>query len=75
MIDHAFDKLELNRIEIRCAPENTKSRAVAKRLGFQREGLLGQHELLHGHYVDYVVYAILADDWSTARKLPGSRQG
>ena len=62
IIDHAFAELKLNRIEIRSAPENTKSCAVAERLGFKREGVLRQNELLRGRYLDDVVYATLQGD-------------
>lgn len=36
----AFEELEANRVEIRCDPENVRSRAVADRLNFQLEGIL-----------------------------------
>jgi ribosomal-protein-serine acetyltransferase len=62
LVDHAFGDMKLNRIEIRCAPENTKSCAVAQRLGFKREGVLRQSELLRGRYLDHVVYAVLRED-------------
>lgn len=62
LVDHAFGEMNLNRIEIRCAPENVKSCAVAQRLGFKREGVLRHSELLRGRYLDYAVYAILRED-------------
>ncbi|TWT24649.1 GNAT family N-acetyltransferase [Planomicrobium sp. CPCC 101110] len=36
----AFEELEANRVEIRCDPENVRSRAVAERLKFELEGIL-----------------------------------
>lgn len=63
MINHAFFELGLNRIEIRCGAENVRSCAIPERLGFKREGIIRQAEWLHDHYVDLVIYAILASDW------------
>jgi ribosomal-protein-serine acetyltransferase len=39
-IDHAFRELGLNRVEIRAATENRRSRAIPGRLGFQLEGVV-----------------------------------
>src|SRR5690606_33172656 len=36
----AFEELEANRVEIRCDPDNVRSRAVANRLDFELEGIL-----------------------------------
>jgi ribosomal-protein-serine acetyltransferase len=63
LIDYSIDELRLNRVEILCAAGNTKSRAIPERLGFTQEGIFRQAEWLHDHFVDLVVYAMLADDW------------
>jgi ribosomal-protein-serine acetyltransferase len=60
---HAFDVLRLNRVEIRCATENQRSRAIPERLHFTTEGTLRQAEWLYDHSVDHVVYGMLASDW------------
>ena len=60
---HAFKTMELNRVEIRCATENTKSRAIPERLRFTSEGTVRQAEWLYDHFVDHVVYGMLASEW------------
>ncbi|WP_047980161.1 GNAT family N-acetyltransferase [Ornithinibacillus contaminans] len=67
LIDYGFYQLGLNRIEIRAAYENTKSRAIPERLGFQQEGQIRQGEWLYNHFVDLVVYGMLAGEWETRR--------
>lgn len=63
LVDHAFNELHLNRIEIRTHTENVPSQAVTKRLGFQQEGTLAQAEWLYDKYVDLNVYGMTADRW------------
>ncbi len=60
---HAFRTWNLHRIEIRCAVENHKSRAIPERLGFRPEGTVHQAEWLYDHYIDHVIYAALAHEW------------
>jgi ribosomal-protein-serine acetyltransferase len=62
LLDLAFDRLELNRVELRCVPENVGSVRVAERLGFVREGVLRQAERLHGRFVDNAVYGLLREE-------------
>lgn len=63
MLVHAFEEHRLNKVEISCAVENTRSRAVAERLGFTQEGILRQADRLRERYVDDVFYGLLADEW------------
>ncbi|MBI2619581.1 MAG: GNAT family N-acetyltransferase [Ignavibacteriales bacterium] len=63
MVDHGFSRLGLHRIEIRCAPGNRKSWMIPERLGFKKEAVLRDAEWLYDHYVDLIVYSMLAPDW------------
>jgi ribosomal-protein-serine acetyltransferase len=63
LLDYAFGELKLNRVDIYSAAENTKSRAVAERLGFTHEGTLRDAQWLHEKFVDLAVYGILAREW------------
>lgn len=62
MIDYAFDELEMNRVEIRCSAENTRSAAIPERLGFTKEGLLRQAEMINGRPHDFLIFGLLAED-------------
>lgn len=58
-----FQEFDLHKIEIRCAEENHKSRAVAERLGFTYEATLRDCEWLYTKYVDHAVYSLLASEY------------
>jgi ribosomal-protein-serine acetyltransferase len=68
LVDHALSVWKLNRVEIRAAVENRRSRAIPERLGFHQEGALRQAELVDGRYLDSVMYSMLAEDWSATRQ-------
>jgi ribosomal-protein-serine acetyltransferase len=57
LVDHAFSQWKLHRIEIHCAPDNHRSRAIPERLGFREEARLRETELVGGRYLDSVVPA------------------
>ncbi len=59
LVDFAFENLGLNRVEIRAATDNHRSRAVPERLGFVQEGVLREAAWLNDHFVDLVIYAKL----------------
>ena len=64
-VEYALNDLKLNRVEIRAAVDNKKSRAIPIRLGFTEEGCVRQAEWLYDHYVDHVVYGMLATEWNS----------
>ncbi|NLK44790.1 MAG: GNAT family N-acetyltransferase [Tissierellia bacterium] len=63
-IDYAFNIYKLNRVEIRCAEDNLKSRAIPERLGFTQEGIIRDGELLDGKFANCVVYGLLKREWN-----------
>lgn len=60
---YCVHSLALNRLEIRAATENSRSRKVAERLGFKLEGTSRQAEWLYDHFVDHAIYGALASEW------------
>ena len=64
LTEYAFKELALNKVEIRVAVGNKKSRSIPERLGFINEGCIRQAEWLYDHYVDHVVYGILSEEWT-----------
>ncbi len=63
MIEHSFTGLGINRVEIHCAAENKRSRAIPERLGFVQEGVIQQGQWLYDRFVDLVIYGMLASEW------------
>ena len=59
----AFDNMNMNRVQIRCAVGNTRSGNIPRRLGFRLEGVERAGELLTGgKFVDVEVYSMLKED-------------
>ena len=64
LIDYAFSELGMNRIQIKVAVENRKSRNIPEKLGFQMEGIERDGELLvDNKYTDIVVYSLLRREY------------
>ena len=63
MINYSVRDLGLNRVTIHAAAGNAKSQAVPERLGFDRVGIFRKAVPVHGVFVDWVQYAMLAEDW------------
>jgi ribosomal-protein-serine acetyltransferase len=68
LLEYAFDERNLNRVVIKCVPENTKSRAIPERLNFTIEGVEREAGWLHTRFVDHVVYSLLAREWRAKNK-------
>jgi RimJ/RimL family protein N-acetyltransferase len=69
LVDWAFRVRGMHRIEWRVTPANTRSIAVAKRLGMRYEGTLRQVFAFNGVRQDLEIWALLADEG--ARVTPG----
>jgi ribosomal-protein-alanine N-acetyltransferase len=63
VLDFAFGRLHLHRVEAACLPHNVPSRALLKKIGFRQEGLARQYLCIQGKWQDHVLYAILREDW------------
>jgi RimJ/RimL family protein N-acetyltransferase len=57
--DWAFGNWDLNRIEMTTLPDNEASQALARKIGFTREGLLRQRNFERGKHVDIVMLGVL----------------
>ena len=68
ILNYCFDNLELNKVEIHCAEQNSKSRAVPERLGFTKEGVIREAQLLYDRFVNHVVYGMLRQEWEKCEK-------
>jgi ribosomal-protein-serine acetyltransferase len=53
-----YTTTDINRIELRCQPENESSIALALKNGFLFEGRLHHIEFINNQYVDHYLYAI-----------------
>lgn len=66
LLQYAFEQKELNRVQIKVAVGNKKSRAIPERLGFKKEGVERDGELLvDNQYTDIVVYSLLKREFKS----------
>ena len=64
IIDYGFEVAELNRIVIKSGTENTESFRIPEKLGFTKEGILRQAELLDEGFIDLNLYSLLKSEWT-----------
>ncbi|HNQ21641.1 MAG TPA: GNAT family protein [Phycisphaerae bacterium] len=63
MLRYAFEELNLNRVQICVYDFNDNARRAYEKLGFVREGVQREYTFKEGHYVDQIVYSMLAREW------------
>ena len=82
MLSYAFEQLKLNRVELLCAVDNERSKAVACRLNFVFEGTEREGLRIQGKFFDVACYSLLAKEyfsnvalqtWMMAKKMQGKR--
>ena len=67
MMRRAFDELGYRRYEWKCDSLNAPSRAAARRLGFQFEGIFRQALVYKGRNRDTAWFAIVDSEWPALR--------
>jgi RimJ/RimL family protein N-acetyltransferase len=63
LIDHGFNKLNLNRITCATAEVNLGMNLLAKKLGMKKEGLRRKSLFLDGKYINCIEYGILRSEF------------
>jgi ribosomal-protein-serine acetyltransferase len=61
----AFRDLAMHRVWLTADPKNTRSCAVAERLGFRLEGIRREDTYTDGRFRDTALYAVLEEEWPT----------
>jgi [ribosomal protein S5]-alanine N-acetyltransferase len=67
VVDYAFSKLRLHRVEAACIPDNGPSIAVLERNGFQREGYARGYLKIDGAWRDHVLFGLLESEAGARR--------
>ena len=62
VVDFAFERLGLHRLEAACLPNNAPSRSLLARAGFQQEGYAREYLCIAGKWQDHLLFGILRGD-------------
>lgn len=63
ILRHAFEDLNLNRVELKVLPDNEPALGLYRKAGFKEEGLLRQYAFKNGEYRDTLIMSILREEW------------
>ncbi len=65
VLEYAFQRLGLHRVEAACLPGNEASRRLLLKSGFQEEGYAREYLRINGSWQDHQLFAILRGEFST----------
>lgn len=69
LLRHAFETLEVNRVQLRTDLRNQQSQTAIEKLGAIREGVFRKDLLIRdGYFRDTVMYSILLNEWPAVRE-------
>jgi len=63
ILRHAFNDMNLNRVELFVLSNNEHAKNLYTKCGFIPEGILRQYSFKDGHYADTIVMSILRKEW------------
>jgi ribosomal-protein-alanine N-acetyltransferase len=63
VVTFGFEKMKLNRIEVRCMLANIASEKVLKKVGMKCEGIMKKQAFAKGSFHDLKMYAILREEY------------
>ncbi|MGO9229199.1 MAG: GNAT family N-acetyltransferase [Bryobacteraceae bacterium] len=63
LLEYLFDTMRLHRVAIQCGVANQRSCGIPERLGFTKEGMLRNAQLVGDRWVDLAVWSMLEDEW------------
>lgn len=63
VLKRAFRDLDLHRLEANIQPDNERSIALVRRLGFRREGFSPRYLKVRGRWRDHERWALLREEW------------
>lgn len=59
MCEHAFESMNLHRVEAACLPRNEASKGLLEKANFAQEGYAKSYIRIAGHWEDHLLYARL----------------
>jgi len=63
LVNYAFERMGMNRIQIKVGVGNFRSSNIPKKLGFRMEGVQREAEFLNGQFHNLEVYSLLQREW------------
>ncbi|GAC1300424.1 MAG: GNAT family N-acetyltransferase [Polyangiales bacterium] len=63
ILHHLFESQRAHRVWLTLRASNVQAIRSAEKCGFQREGLLREHDQLEGSMVDVLVFGLLSREW------------
>ena len=63
MVDHAFNNLNLRRIELGVLENNIPAIKLYEKTGFVKEGIKRKSNYKNGEYISLIIMALLKEEW------------
>lgn len=68
LLQHCFESVQLNRVQIKTGHENVRSQQAIERIGAHKEGVLRNHMIKKDGTIRHtVMYSIVKEDWQQVK--------